>query len=398
MSKSTHFAGQPLFLQLVNHIPRRLVSSAAQSLEADRYCKGFDTWNHLITMLFASYGNCTSLREVTTGMRALAGRLQNTGVKRFPARSTLSDANLRRSEAVFEQIYYRLKAYWEPFLPDSRAKSNIKIFDSTSISLFKEIFKGSGMARQDGRRKGGVKVHVTMGDGSDLASSIMFTDGARNDLVLLPHLKEQPEDVLIFDRGYRSYTYYQKWTAQGTLYVTRLKDNTYILGKKYQCVSPQDKLSGVVSDMLVKIGHPCKKNTKIKARIVRFVDPLTGKELKLLTNHYQASALEIAQLYKKRWQIELLFKRMKQNMPLNYFLGDNQNAIKIQIWCAFIADMILQIIKANVKRRWAYSNIVGIVRLHLFNYLDVIAFLEHPDRCFIRIETNKSQQKLFLSG
>jgi hypothetical protein len=398
MNKSNHFTGQPVFLQLIKLIPKRIVNEASLSFQADRYCKGFDTWSHLVTMLFASYGNCTSLREVSTGMRALEGKLQNTGMKKFPARSTFSDANLRRSEAVFEQIYYKLKAHWERHLPDSRSKERIKIFDSTSISLFKEIFRGSGLAKQDGRRKGGLKVHVTMGDGSGIASSIMFTDGARNDMVLLPHLKEEPGDMLIFDRGYRSYIFYKKWTDQGTLFVTRLKDNTYILKEKYQQITAEQRDQGIKSDKLVKIGHPTKKNNKINARIVRYIDPNTGKEFKLLTNHYEASPMEIARLYKKRWQIELLFKRMKQNMPLTYFLGDNQNAIKIQIWCAFIADFLLQLVRTNVKRKWSYSNIVNVVRLHLFNYLDLIRFLRNPDKCAIRIETGQGQQKLSLSG
>lgn len=383
MYKNTNFTGQPIFLQLINRIPKHLVSHAAQAFKADHYCKGFDTHTHLITMLFASYGNCNSLREVTTGMRALEGKLHNTGIKKFPARSTFSDANQRRDASVFEEIYYKLKAYWEPFLPDSRSNNKIKVFDSTSISLFKEIFKGSGMAKQDGRRKGGIKVHVTMNDGTGIASSIMFTDGARNDMTILPHLKEKPDDILLFDAGYRSYSHYQKWSDQGTLYVTRIGDNVYILEKKYLKLTPHQKAAGVVSDKLVRIGHPNKKNTKIRARLVRFIDPKTGTEFNLLTNHYKASALEIAELYKKRWQIELLFKRLKQNMPLTYFLGDNQNAIKIQIWCAFIADMLLQIVKANVKRRWAYSNIVNIVRLHLFNNLNLINFLENPDKCRI---------------
>ena len=398
MNKSNHFTGQPVFGQLLRFLPKDIVTSVAQENNSDHYCKGFDTWTHLVTLLFSCYGNCTSLREVTSGMRALEGKLQFAGLKKFPARSTLSDANSRRSEIVFEQIFYRLLAYWEPFLSDSSSKTRIKIFDSTSISLFKEIFKGSGMSKQNGKRKGGLKVHVTMNDGSVTPSSIMFTDGARNDLVLLPYINEQPEDILVFDRGYRSYSSYKKWTVKGTLFVTRFHDNTYILDSENQGVDDQQMEAGIISDQFVRIGHPAKKNTKIQARLVQYKDPKTGKHFCLLTNHYNASAITIAQLYKKRWQIELLFKRLKQNMPLSYFLGDNQNAIKIQIWCAFIADMLLQLVKANVKRKWAFSNIVNVVRLHLFNYMDLINFLEFPDKCKIQILPQNDQLLLNLSG
>jgi hypothetical protein len=398
MNKSSHFTGQPVFGQLLSFLPKKIIYSVAQEYNSDRYCKGFDTWAHLVSMLFACFGNCTSLREITSGMRALEGRLQYTGLKKFPARSTFSDANSRRSEAVFEQIYYRLKSHWEPFLPDSRTRNKVRIFDSTTISLFKEIFRGSGLSKQNGRRKGGLKVHVTMQDGATTASSIMFTDGASNDMVLLANIDEQPEDILVFDRGYRSYSHYQKWTSQGTLYVTRFHENTYILEALPQPLAPDHVKGGVLSDQLVKIGHPAKKNTKIQARLVTYKDPSTGKVFKILSNYYSASPVAIAHLYKKRWQIETLFKRLKQNMPLNYFLGDNQNAIKIQIWCAFIADFLLQLAKLQVRRRWAFSNISNLVRLHLFNYVNLIAFLEQPEKCRIEITPYSAQHRLELSG
>lgn len=394
MNKSTHFTGQPLFSQIIKLVPRSIVEQVAFDRQSDRYCKTFDTWHHLITMLFACYGNCDSIREVVWGMRALEGKLISSGVEHFPARTTLSDANKRRSNEVFEEIYYRLKKHFEEGSPDSRQKPRIIIFDSTTISLFKEIFRGSGLAKADGRKKGGLKVHVAIEDGASSPSLVHFSDGASNDLVILPELDTEERDFLVFDRGYRSYKQYIKWTGEGKSFVTRMKDNTYISERVDQPVSEEHVAFGIIKDQLVKIGHPNKKNTKLDARLVVYKDPETDTEFKLLTNCYTLPPLAIAGLYKKRWQIELLFKRLKQNMPLRAFLGDNQTAIKIQIWCALIADMLLQVIRSRVKRKWSFSNVVSVVRLHLFNYLNLYSYLEKPEKAVISIERNTAQIKL----
>ena len=146
------------------------------------------------------------------------------------------------------------------------------------------------------------------------------------------------------------------------------------------------------------MGFPQKRISKVICRHIEYTNPKTGKHLEFITNDFDNNPLVIAQLYKKRWEIELLFKRLKQNMPLQYFLGDNQNAIRIQIWCALIADLILQVIRNQVKRKWAYSNIVSIVRLHLFNYLNLLSFLENPDKAIIQIHPGVTQLKIDLSG
>ena len=142
-----------------------------------------------------------------------------------------------------------------------------------------------------------------------------------------------------------------------------------------------------------------KKTEQVKARIIAYIDPISQKHLEFLTNDFRSEPYTITQLYAKRWNIELLFKRLKQNMPLQYFLGDNKNAIQIQIWCALIADLLLNVIRRQVKRKWAFSSIVSLVRLHLFNYLNLYSFLENPDRAVIKCNPQTSNQLRFnLSG
>lgn len=174
--------------------------------------------------------------------------------------------------------------------------------------------------------------------------------------------------------------------------------NSYYEELQPSAVNESQQQLGVLRDGRIQLGFPAKKISKVNCRLICF-QSTNGKYLEFITNDFESDPSLIAQLYQKRWNIELLFKRLKQNMPLQYFLGDNQNAIRIQIWCALIADLLLQVVRKQVNRRWAFSTIVSIVRLHLFNYLNLISFLENPESCTIRTShTNPHQFKLKFSG
>ena len=399
MNKSIHFTGQPTFAQLIRLVPKSLIWSCVQAAGSDRYYKKFDTWHHLITMLFSCYGHCHSLREVVSGMRALEGRLQSSGISYFPARSTFSEANARRDSKVFEGIYMGMKDHWDRFLPDSRSKNErVYIMDSTTIRLFQEIFKGSGLSKASGRRKGGLKVHMAVQNAQSVPSIIRITEAAYNDVTFTKYLNLPSGSTIIMDRGYRDYRQYNAWTQQQVRWVTRMHPHTYYELIESFGVTPAQQQSGVQQDQRLQLGFPQKRIAKVNCRHIVYTDPLNGKRLEFITNDFESDPSIIAQLYKRRWSIELLFKRLKQNMPLQYFLGDNQNAIRIQIWCALIADLILQLIRRQVKRKWAFSNIVSIVRLHLFNYLNLLSFLENPDRTQIQAHPGPYQLKINLSG
>lgn len=399
MSKSSHFTGQPIFTQLIKFIPKSLVYNIAAKHKADRYCKRFDCWHHLSAMLFACYGNCTSLREITTGMRAFEGRLYSAGIQHFPKRATFSDANKRRSAEVFADIYYGLRKHWKAFLPDSHSKQkNIHIIDSTTISLFQEVFKGSGLSKSNGRRKGGLKVHMALHEHETTPHLVYITEGAANDMVVLPQLELAQGSIVIMDRGYRNYQKYKEWSEQQITFITRHRPYTYVRLLHDIEVEPQEVEKGVLADEIVQLGHPAKKNRKVTVRLITFSDATSDRQFEFVTNDFETPPSSIAALYKKRWSIELLFKRLKQNMPLKYFLGDNQNAIKIQIYCALISDLLLQIIQKLVRRKWAFSNVAALVRLHLFNYINLISFLKNPEKCKMTFSVLDPQLKLSLSG
>lgn len=350
-------------------------------------------------MLFTCYGHCHSLREVVSGMRALEGRLQSCGINYFPARSTFAEANARRGSQVFELIYFALKKHWDSVFPDSRQNKKLYIIDSSTIRLFQEIFKGAGLSKNNGKRKGGLKVHMAVQEQQYLPSIMHITQAAYNDVTFSKNINLPVGSTVVMDRGYRDHNLYNYWTSQKIRWITRTHPNSYYVVNKHFSISLRQRQAGVLEDSKIRLGHPATKVPKVNCRLIKYISPETGKYFEFITNDFNVRPLTIANLYKKRWSIELLFKRLKQNMPLQYFLGDNQNAIRIQIWSALIADLLLQVVRRQVKRKWAFSNIVSLIRLHLFNYLNLFSFLENPERC--TISTTSSQQlqlKLNLSG
>lgn len=391
MNKSTFFSGQPIFNQLVKFIPKNQVLTISRQLKADRYCKKFDTWHHLITMLYSSYQQCTSLREVVTGMRACEGKLHGLGINFFPTRSTLSDANFRRSSKVFEQIYLSCYKRWNHLLSDSRFKENVfhkvVLIDSTTISLFQEILRNGGKSPLNGKRKGGIKVHMAVNLKEDVPFLIKMTPAITNDTNFLNDLHLPKGSIAVFDRGYNNIKILQSWTEKEIIWVTRKRAETVIINEAHNNIPANESASGIIEDINVKLGQQ-----KIPARVVRFLDQESRRVFDFITNNRELSALTIASLYKKRWQIELIFKRLKQNMPLQYFLGDNENAIRIQIWCALLADLLLKIVTIGLKRKWAFSNLSALVRLHLMNYTQLKKFLENPEKTRITINREDSPQ------
>jgi len=390
MNKSTFFSGQPIFTQLLKFVSKNTIQAISNRHSADRYTKRFNTYEHLVTMLYSIFNNCNSLREVSTGMLASEQRLAHLGIRYHPRRSTISDANNRRQAEVFGDIYFDLYNRYASFLSDSRKTSKGKklyIFDATTISLFQEVLRTSGQ-NPSGKRKGGIKVHTLIRSDQDVPCMIRFSAAAANDSQFLKEIHLAPGSVILFDRGYRDFITLNRFTNEHVTWVTRLiKTFTYSVLKSLSVESN----TPIISDEQIQLGSPTGK--KVIARLVRYQDE-GGELYEFLTNNHRMKATTIASLYKKRWQIELLFKRIKQNYPLKYFLGDSENAIKIQIWCALIADIILKIVKKVAAKKWSFSNLASIVRLHLMTYIDLNSFLKAPEKVLQKV-FSKSRQENF---
>ena len=347
-------------------------------------------------MLYATFHGCKSLREVVTGMMACSTRLNHLGINYMPRKSTLAEANANRTEKVFEDLYHMLYTY---FYPDSRLLTKIEkrlfIFDSTTISLFSEVMKGSGKIPL-GKRKGGVKAHVLIKADEDVPRFVCITEAKENDNVFTPMLNLPKHSIVTFDRIYYGFKSLHKWSQNEVTWVTRMHSFIAYQVVKSKAISASQKEQGIVTDEHIIAGGN-KRKDKISARRIIYKDAVSGKELIFFTNNTRMKAITIANIYKMRWQIECLFKRLKQNYPLKYFLGDSANAIKIQIWCALITDLLIKIVKDKVKRKWSFSNIAGMIRLHLMTYINLIKFLQNPEKSLINYKPPKDyyQPSLF---
>lgn len=388
MGKNTHFFGQSLFGQLIFLIDNNIISRSARKHQSDYRIKKFKTKDHVISMLFGVFAKCTSLREISGAMLGLSGKTKHFQLENLPYKSTLSDANKKRNPEVFADIYYQLLEKYKKELSDSRIKDvinkQIKIFDSTTISLFKDILKCVGRKPISGKNKGGIKKHTVINVDEKVPEMVWFSSAATHDHILLEKLKLNDNIIYVFDKGYNDYKAFRRFSEHNTGFITRLKNNANYTVFNKNTIEEQIH-SGVLKDEIIEVEiKENNANSKLKLRKVTFYDREHKRTFDFLTNLFEMRADMVAAIYKLRWQIELLFKQFKQNFPLKYFLGDNENAIKIQIYCALIVNLLLTVVQKRVKRPWSFSNLVSFCRIHLFNYIHLYKFLENPEKDWIK--------------
>ena len=406
MGKSTHFIGQPLYSQVINLLDKRKVFQISQLLGGERYVKRFNVWVHLVVMLYAVIKRFDSLREITTSLLADTHKLAHLGINFKIGRSTLADANARRSEKIFEAIYRQLYATYHTYLSsDSRRKSTpkwmdkLKIIDSTTISLFSNlIFKGVGRHPKTGKKKGGIKVHTVIQANEGVPSDVKFTSAATNDSFMLIPKTLSKGDIVAMDRAYINYEKFEELTERGIIYVTKMKKGlvyTILNDTMYQ--TPDGLMEVRVQEVLFT--KQLKEDQRIEhhARIVTYVDEKKHKLISLLTNDMNSNPDEIVAIYRKRWEIELLFKQIKQNFPLRYFYGESANAIKVQIWVTLIANLLLMVIQRGVKRCWSFSGLATMLRITLMYYVDMYSLLNNPEKDWQRILNRASEPPPQLS-
>ena len=401
MSKNAFFIGQPIFSQIIKLIPRWIIDQAVIDFNSDRYVKKFKTYDHLVSMLYCCFSKCNSIREVIIGLEVGNNKLQHLGLTHTPRRSTLSDANRRRTEKVFEFIFHKLVSHYFPHLSDSSKAKSIEdklfLMDSTTITLFSEVMKGAGSYKNNGRKKGGVKAHVLSKAKEDAPVFVRITEGKEHDLIFMSDIRLPKGSFLVFDKAYTNSRILHKWDEQEISWVTRINKRSKIMFLSKLDLSEDDENNGIFNDQMIKVGRRSNKSTKeMILRLVSMYDFEKGRVFHFLTNNFDLSASEIAELYKRRWQIELMFKRWKSNSPLKSFLGDNPNAIKIQLWCSIICDLLVQVIRIklrNLKSRWSFSNLSGLIRQHLFTYTKLFEMLKRPERLLLQSQENRMKTK-----
>jgi len=383
MDKSTKFVGQPILSQIFSCIPSAKINEIARKHKANYYYKKIPLRVHLVSLLYGVFSYCNGLRELCEGMLACEGKLTHLGLDKAPARSTLSDANTRRSYRVFESIYFELVSRYHSFISDSRLKGlsirNLKIIDSTTIRLFSDILRGVGRNPLDGsRKKGGIKVHTLMDAFSGVAEFIRITAAKEHDRKFLYHLKLAANSWIVFDKGYNPFRQFAKWSSQKIWFVTRMRDNAvFHVTKVITDNTGKKKPKGVLKEQYITVAYKDEHNELVRLKLRRITYKAEdGKIYVFMTNNFILDAKEIALIYKNRWMIELLFKQIKQNFPLRYFWGESENAIKIQVYCVLIAQLLMVVIRKKAATKKSFANMITVIRLHLMSYVDLLEFIK----------------------
>ena len=352
-----------MYGQLIDLLDKRKVLDFSRTIGSERYVKSFDAWQHLLVMLYAVIKRLDSLREISASMYPEANKLAHIGLTSLPRRSTLSDANARRSEKVFERVYRDLyQTYKDELSSDSRKRQNpkwfdkLQIIDSTTISLFSNlVFQGVGRHPKTGKKKGGVKAHTIIHANEGVPSDIKFTSAATNDSFMLQPAQYAKGDIVALDRAYIDYEKFETLTRNGVTYVTKLKK-------------------------------------KLKYTVQKDVMYMNDD------GHMEMEAEDIVDIYRKWWEIELLYKQLKQNFPLRYFYGESANAIKIQIWVTLIANLLLMVVQKRVRNRsWSFSGLATIIRITLMYYINCYSFLNNPDKDWEKLIEQSKEPPIQLS-
>lgn len=401
MDNITNYVGQPIFSQLLSLIDNSLIESVCKEYEADKHSKKLKFKDHLTTMLYVVFARCTSIREVQTGLELCQGKLNHLNLERVPPRSTLSDGNKKRGSKVFGALYQKLYDKYKPIISDSPLNSDIArklyILDSSTISLFKAILKPAGRKRNDGTSKGGMKVHTLLKADSHMPVFIKFSAAAMHDQLFYQYIHTlPPHSIITFDKAYINYEQFDKFNEREITYVVPQKENaafisikefdlrdeeTFILKDELISVAYKIKVEGIVIEKTLQLRRIAYYSSKHKATFIYW------------TNNLDLEAMQVVAIYQNRWQIETFFKKLKQNFPLTYFLGDNENAIEIQIWCALIAMLLLQVIHIENKSTLAFTVLSSITSLHLMNYINLPDIINHYKKKRVRTKAMVTKKK-----
>ena len=363
-----------IFSQLLQLVSKPDFFQAVKKTGAERRTKGFSCWGQFVAMLFCQLGRAHTLREITGGLRSCEGKLQHLGIS-APSRSTLAYANAHRPWQLYQEIFLHLlqRCRSQVFCDKKiRFKNPLRSLDSSTIDLSVTLFDWAKFRRT----KGAVKLHLVLDHDGYLPSFALITEGKVADVKIAHHFRFDPGTIVVYDRGYNDYDLFGKWTAQGVFFVTRSKENMV-----YQAVGDREppSHSNILKDELIELtGYKAGEKCPFPLRRIELYDAEKKEILVFLTNHQGLSARTIAAIYKDRWQIEIFFKALKQNLKIKTFVGTSANAVKIQIWTALIAILILKYLQLLSKQKWSLSNLVALLRMNLFTHRDLMTWLNHP--------------------
>jgi len=383
-----------LFSQLVAVFRRRQFYGLVIEHGAERYSKGFSSWDHFVAMLFCQLAQAKSLREICGGLACTMGKLRHLGMKDAPKKSTLSYANAHRPWQMFRDLFYDTLEICRMSAPKNRKfrfKNKLLSLDSSTIALCLTLFPWAKFRRT----KGAVKLHLLLDHDGYFPTYAYISNGKKHDVTIARKFSLPPDSIVAMDRGYNDYKLFASWTENGIYFVTRMKDNADYKVVQWRTIP----ITGdVLSDQLIRFnGYYAQRNCPHILRRVVVWDKENEREIVLLTNHLRFGPNTISAIYKDRWQIELFFKALKQNLKVKTFVGTTENALYTQIWTALIAMLLIKYLQFKSKFGWALSNLVAFLRWNLFTYRDLWEWIDNPFEIF-PIKPQPVQYVLSLPG
>ncbi|MBK8809692.1 MAG: IS4 family transposase [Acidobacteria bacterium] len=384
-----------LFAQIVTRLDRFGFDRIVRKHQTDKHAKGYDSWTHLISMLFCQFAKSQSVRDISNGLRSATGNLNHLGVAKAPSKSSVSYQNKHRDWRIFRDYYFHLldllgqqKTHRKIKF---RIKSKILLLDSTTISLCLDLFDWAHYKTA----KGAVKLHTLLDYDGGLPVYVNVTTGKTGDNKGAYDIPLIPGSVVVADRFYADLYLLNVWDSSGVKFVVRHKENLqYTVLKENE--TPSD--SPVRADQIIEFAVPkSKQRYPKKLRRVVVWNEEHQQEIELLTNNFTWSANTIGDLYKSRWQIEIFFREIKQLLHIKSFIGTTLNAVMIQIWTALITILLLKYLKAKAKYKWHLSNLVAFIRLNMYTKIDLQHWLDDPFTEPSKRHINLNQGVLFKS-
>ncbi len=361
-----------VFQQILNLFPQAEFAQAVKEHSAERHARGFTCWQQLVAMLFCQLGRAQSLREICDGLASIEGKLVHLGLREAPSRSTLAYANEHRPWQLYRDLFGRLYQRCSAIAPKHPFRFNnvLLSIDATTIDLCATVFDWAKFRRT----KGGVKLHLVLDHDGYLPAFAVITEAKKYDVKVAKELAFPAGAIVVFDRAYNDFQWFYRLTRDRVFFVTRMKVRT-----RYTVVEQRDVPSRgrIVRDQIIELVKTFDGVRPERLRRIEYVDE-DGKELVFITNHMEFAASTIAAIYKDRWQIELMFKALKQGLRIKTFVGTSANALQIQIWTALIAMLILKYLKMRSKFGWSLSNLIALLRFNLFAYRDLWTWLDNP--------------------
>lgn len=367
-----------LFSQIISKLDRLKFLKLVKDKQTDKHEKGFNSWTHLVSMLFCQFAKSQSLREISNGLRSATGNLNHLGIQRAPSKSTIGYQNKNRNWELFRAYYYQLLGSLGQQVGFKQIKFKIKskifLLDSTTVSLCLSIFDWARYKTA----KGAVKMHTLLDFDSNLPAYVNITDGKTADnkgAYDVPLLKGS---VIVADRFYNDFYLLNIWDSKGVYFVIRHKENIqYKVIKENKL--PENRHQHILKDEIIELKNKSSKEKyPNRLRRVAVWDDINKQVIELITNHMTWSCNTIGELYKSRWQVEIFFRDIKQLLHIKSFIGTSQNAVMIQIWTALITILILKALKAMAKFNWHLSNLVAFIRLNLFVKINLQTWIDRP--------------------